>query len=164
MASYVDQLGLEVKGSEAERLGLLVTLVMLLFALVSTVIIGLSALNIAHTFLMLIAERQREIGVLRAMGATQRDVRRLILGEAGIIGTVGGILGVLGAIVAGTLCDWISATYVPNFPYKPDSYFVFSVALMVGAIAFAMLCCIVGAIIPAQRAARLNPAQALTSP
>ena len=44
---------------------------------------------------MQVTERRRELGLLRAVGATQRDVRMVVLGEAALIGLIGGLLGVL---------------------------------------------------------------------
>ena len=112
---------------------------------------------------MLVAERRREIGVLRAVGASRGDIRAVILGEALLIGTFGGGLGVLLAMIMGWLCDWLSATRIPEFPFKPETYFGFSPTLVVGAIGFAIVFCLVGALFPAQRAASLNPAEALSA-
>src|SRR5690242_14962178 len=123
----------------------------------------MSAVNIAHTFFMLISDRKREIGILRAVGATKADVRRIILGEAAAVGAVAGALGIAIGVLASLVIDFLSRRFVPDFPFKPDSYFLFTPTLLGGALVFAVLFCVLGAYLPARRAAELQPAQALTS-
>ena len=86
----------------AESVGLAVTLVTLGFTLISLIIVCIAAVNISHTFFMIIYERRRELGLLRALGATRSDVRRIILGEASLIGVVGGSV----RSRSGTDCDF----------------------------------------------------------
>jgi ABC-type antimicrobial peptide transport system permease subunit len=69
--------------------------VTLVFTLVSVLIVGIAAVNISHTFLMNVYQRRREIGVLRAVGASRADVRALVLGEALVLGVLGGLSGAL---------------------------------------------------------------------
>jgi ABC-type antimicrobial peptide transport system permease subunit len=125
-------------------------------------IILIAAINIAHTFMMLISERRWEIGVLRAIGATRGNIRTVILGEALIVGLVSGGLGLALAGAAAWACDWYSANRIPDFPFKPETYFLFSPGLVVASVGFAALFCLLGAFMPANRAARMEPASALT--
>jgi len=162
LAAHVKSMGFELAESEGEKVGLFITLATVLFTLISVMIVLIAAINISHTFMMLISERRWEIGVLRAVGATRNHIRAVILGESGVVGLVGGVLGLLLAYVAAWTCDWYSATYVPDFPFKPETYFVFSPGLVVAAVGFAVLFCLLGAFIPANRAARMEPAAALT--
>jgi ABC-type antimicrobial peptide transport system permease subunit len=126
------------------------------------VIVGIAAVNIMHVFFMLIYERQKEIGIMRAIGASRRDIRRIILGEAAIVGAGAGTVGIIFAYAAGELFDWISASYIPDFPYKPLTYFDFHPLLLAAAFVFAIGFCVVGAFFPARRAARTDPARVLT--
>jgi len=153
---------LDAKHAQAERLGLVITIVTLIFTLISLLIVTISAINIAHTFLMIIAERRREIGILRALGASRHHIRVIILGEAALLGVFGGLLGVAVGVGAARLVDWLSARYVPDFPFKPETYFIFPPFLLVTGVAAAVVFCLVGAYIPARRAARMEPARAFT--
>lgn len=162
LASYVKRMGFDLKESEGEKVGLFITLATVLFTLISVMIILIAAINIAHTFMMLISERRWEIGVLRAVGATRGHIRTVILGEAGIVGLISGCLGLGLAYAAGWACDWYSAHRIPDFPFKPETYFSFSPTLIGAAIGFALLFCLLGAFLPAHRAARMEPASALT--
>jgi putative ABC transport system permease protein len=73
-----------------------------------------------------------------------------------------GAVGVMLAIAAGRAFDWISASYIPDFPYKPRTYFDFDPLLLLAAFGFAVGFCVLGAFFPANRAARTDPARVLT--
>ena len=163
IAAAARALGLAIVDTGAERAGVAITLIGLLFVLVSLAILAVAALNIAHTFFRAVAERRREIGVMRAVGASRRDIHRLLLGEAAAIGAVGGALGLAAAFAAARLADWAAARFVPEFPFKPDTFFHFS-PITSGAIwGFAVLTCLMGALLPAAAAARVDPSAALAS-
>jgi ABC-type antimicrobial peptide transport system permease subunit len=112
---------------------------------------------------MLISERRREIGILRAVGASRTDVKKIILCEAAVIGAVGGTVGIGVGVAAARIIDFLSAKFVPDFPFKPTTYFLFTPELLVGALGFAVAFCVVGAFFPARQAAAMQPAQALAS-
>jgi ABC-type antimicrobial peptide transport system permease subunit len=126
------------------------------------VIVGIAAVNIMHVFFMLVYERQHEIGIMRAVGASRGDIARIILGESAVLGLCAGLLGLLIAWASSLLVDWISGEYVPDFPYKPTTYFVFEWWIVVGALGFAVAFCVLGAFLPARRAAKMEPAAVLS--
>jgi putative ABC transport system permease protein len=162
----VNALGFDLDLSErrmAESVGFAVMLITLGFSLISLIIVGIAAVNIAHTFFMVISERKRELGLLRALGATRADLRGIILGEASVIGLVGGSLGLLLGLGACALVDVLITRVLPDFPFKPDSLFRYPWWLFLGSLVFAVLFCWLGALWPANRAARLDPASALTA-
>jgi putative ABC transport system permease protein len=162
VALAVQEMNLDVADTGAEQAALLIAIFTLIFALVSAVIVGIAAVNIMHVFFMLVYERQHEIGIMRAVGASRGDISRIILGEAAILGLVAGLAGVAIAFGASLLFDWVSTNYVPDFPYKPETYFVFPWWLLLAALAFAVSFCIFGAFLPARRAARMEPAMVLS--
>ena len=162
LASHAKDLGFDLAESEGEKVGLFITLATILFTLISAIIIFIAAINISHTFMMLISERRWEIGVLRAVGASRTHVRLVILGEAAIVGLFSGALGLGLALAAAHGCDWYSANNIPDFPFKPETYFVFTAPLLGGALGFGVLFSVLGAFVPAHRAARMAPAAALT--
>jgi hypothetical protein len=162
VALGVAEMDLEVADTGAEQAALLIAIFTLIFALVSAVIVGIAAVNIMHVFFMLVYERQHEIGIMRAVGANRGDITRIIMGEAATLGLFAGITGVAIAFGASFLFDWVSATYVPDFPYKPETYFEFPWWLLAAALGFAVSFCIMGAFLPARRAARMQPAAVLS--
>jgi putative ABC transport system permease protein len=156
-----DDLGLRLEDSLGERFATAIFLVTTLFVLISFVIITISAINIAHNFFMQVSERRRELGILRAVGATRTDVRLIILGEAALIGVIGGVIGIGLAVGSGALVDLASSAYLPRFPFKPETYFDFAPWIWLSGLGFSTFFCILGGFLPARRAALMEPAAAL---
>ena len=155
------ELDLRLQDSQGEKFALVIMIVTSLFLLISLVIVSISAINIAHSFFMQVSERRRELGLLRAIGATRGDIRGLILGEAALIGIFSGTLGVGCALIAGKVVDWIASAYLPDFPFKPETFFDFTWWIVVGGLAFSVVFCVFGGMLPAGKAARIEPARAL---
>jgi putative ABC transport system permease protein len=157
-----DDLDLRLEDSLGEKFATALFVIRLVLVLISLVIITISSINIAHNFFMQVTERRRELGLLRAVGATQSDVLLVVLGEAALIGLIGGLIGVgLGmALAAGV--DWGSAHYLPRFPYKPGSWFHFRWWIVIGGLACSTGFSVLGGYLPARRASTMEPAQALT--
>lgn len=154
-------LALSDKYEQAQRAGLLILLITLVFNLISLIILTVAAVNIMHTFLMLILERRRELALMRAVGASRGAIRKIVLGEATILGAVGGAAGTLIGWTATRVVDLVFRTRVGDFPFKPDSLFVFEPWMFVAAVAVAIVFCWIGALFPAIRASRIDPAAAL---
>jgi len=130
--------------------------------LISLVIITISSINIAHNFFMQVTERRRELGLLRAVGATQSDVLLVVLGEAALIGLIGGLIGLAIGVALAAGIDWGSAHYLPRFPYKPSSWFHFKWWIVAGGLVCSTGFSVLGGYLPARRASTMEPAQALT--
>ena len=157
--------GFSIDSSEqrlADSVALAVTLVMIGFTLISLTIVAVAAVNIGHTFFMIIYERQREIGLLRAVGASRSDIRATIYGEAAIVGLAGGAAGILLGASACLLMNALAVRLIPKFPFKPDQFFAYPWWMFVGGMALAVVFCLAGAFTPADRAAKLDPARTLS--
>ena len=161
-ATEVLGLALSERYANAERAGLLILLVTLVFNLISAIILLVAAVNIRHTFLMIILERRRELGLMRALGATRGDIRALVLSEATALGLIGGSAGVLLGLLAMRLTDAVFHSKVQDFPFKPESLFVLAPWMIAMALGVAVLFCWIGALVPAIRASQIDPARALT--
>jgi len=157
-----ETLDLRVEDSIGEKFAVAIFIIRLVLVAISLVIIVISAINIAHNFFMQVTERRRELGLLRAVGATQTDVKLVVLGEAALIGFIGGALGVGVGVGLATLIDWLVSHYLSNFPYKPTTWFHFRWWIVVGGLVCAALFAVLGGYLPARRASKMEPAQALT--
>ena len=165
VAAAVKKLGLEIDETEkryAVQIGAAVELVTLALSLLATLITGLAAVNTMQTFYASVRERIREIGILRAVGATRGDVAGVVLAEAAATGLVGGIAGVLLARLAALVVDRLAQTGLPDFPFKPPTFFAFHAGHVAIGVGVALLAALLGAFLPARAAARLDPAKALT--
>ncbi|HEU0033795.1 MAG TPA: ABC transporter permease [Kofleriaceae bacterium] len=157
----VDEQGLRLEDNLGERFATVIFVIRLLFLIISIAILVIAVINIGHNFFVQVSERRREIGIMRAVGATRTDVLMIILGEAAVIGIVGGVLGIGLALAIGAGWDAYAAHNIPRFPFKPASWFEFKTWIWASGLAFSTLFCILGGYLPARRAARMEPAQAL---
>jgi ABC-type antimicrobial peptide transport system permease subunit len=110
-----------------------------------------SLFGIVNTLVLTVFERTREIGMLRAVGMTRRQVRRMIRYESVITAAIGGVLGILLGIVLGALL--VARVDFIDFTLPIGQLIVFAIA--------AILVGILAAIFPARRASRLNVLRAL---
>jgi putative ABC transport system permease protein len=149
------------KDTRARDVSVLISLTMGLLALVAAVILVVSASNIAYTFRVLVTERRGEIALYRAVGASGADMRAWMLALALVVGVTGGVIGLAVARLLAVAADIAAAKKLPDFPFKPSTFFDFPWWLPLAAVGFAALFAIVGALGPARRAARLEPAGAL---
>ncbi len=144
-----------------KSLRLVFTVFDLFLGLFGSLALTVASLGIINTLVMAILERRREIGILKALGATDRDVRSLFFAEAGAMGLFGGFFGVALGWLIGQALTWGTTIYLhkQNLPGVKISYVPWWLAL--GAIVFAIIVSLVAGLYPAARAARLNPVEAL---
>ena len=121
-----------------------------------------ASFGIANTMIMSILECTREIGIMKAIGAEDREIKLIFFVEAAVIGVFGGLIGVL---VAWAI-DGIANRLAYRFILKPQGasfvdFFSLPPYLSIGAILFALIVSIVAALYPAARAARIDPVRAL---
>jgi len=144
-----------------KSLRLVFTVFDLFLGLFGSLALTVASLGIINTLVMAILERRREIGILKALGATDRDVRSLFFAEAGAMGLFGGFFGVALGWLIGQALTWGTTIYLhrQNLPGVKISYVPWWLAL--GGIGFAIIVSLVAGLYPAARAARLNPVEAL---
>ncbi len=120
--------------------------------------------GIANTMIMAILERTREIGVMKALGARNAEIRRLFVMEAAAIGGVGALFGIGGGWAFGKGLNLLVAWFVEKRGGPEGVYlFVVSPWLAGGTLAFAVVVAVIAGLYPAWRASRLDPVAALRS-
>ncbi|MDX6710919.1 MAG: hypothetical protein QOH96_1935 [Blastocatellia bacterium] len=123
-----------------------------------------ASFGIANTMIMSILERTREIGIMKAIGAEDREIKLIFFVEAAFIGFFGGVIGCIAAVVIDSIANRLAFRFVLK-PQGADyvDFFALPPYLWLGAIAFAVIVAIAAALYPAARAARIDPVKALTS-
>ncbi len=121
-----------------------------------------ATLGVANTMMMAIYERTREIGVLKAVGARNREVRRMFTADAVLLGFIGGVVGLILGTLLGRLVDWIGHLYLAREGVTGIGQMsIVPPWLAIGSLLFAALIGVLGGFYPATRAARLDPVAAL---
>jgi putative ABC transport system permease protein len=123
--------------------------------------LAVAFLGIVNTLVMAILERRREIGIMKALGASDGDVKRIFFVEAGSMGALGGALGVGLGWLIGRAINVGTNIYLVRQQIRPESFWYVPVWLVVGALTFSIVVSLFAGLYPASRAARLDPVQAL---
>ncbi len=125
--------------------------------LIRSVVMIVVVLGIASVLVVSVVQKKREIGILRAMGATQGQVLRVFLLQGALVGALGSMLGVL--LASGLI--WAFTTFVRGSDGLPLFSISLQPLLALQIAALATLCGVLAAVAPARRAAALDPAQAI---
>ena len=149
---------LTLESNEAIRsraLGL-ITQTTSLFDVMSIITMMVAALGVINTLTMNVAERTREIGMLRSLGMTRRQIAKMILAEAGMMGLVGGALGIVfGVLMSRTVLS--SMNRMAGFRLE----FTLPLAGVVVSLIIALVISQLAALWPARRAARIRIIEAI---
>ena len=150
---------LEIVVQVANRI---VTAITIMFTMIGSIALLVATIGIANTMVMAIYERTREIGILKAMGASRGEIRQMFMMEAGFIGLIGGVFGLLLGWALGLGLNQAIQIYMKyrELPVR-GHFFVVTPTLAVGVILFATFIGLVAGLLPAQRAAKLDPLEAL---
>jgi putative ABC transport system permease protein len=120
-----------------------------------------ASLGIVNTLVMAILERRREIGIMKAIGASDGDVRGLFFAEAATMGALGGILGVVMGWLIGRIINIGTNVYLSRQSLPTETFWAVPWWLVASAIGFGLVVSLVSALYPASRASKLNPVEAL---
>lgn len=131
----------------AGRIATALTIVLFLIGTISLIISGIGIMNI---MLVTVTERTREIGIKMAVGARRREILCQFLAESILLATSGGVVGILMGISGPLIAKWVTGFDIPIS--RISIALAFTLSLLVGVIF---------GLIPANRAAKLNPTEAL---
>ncbi|HSF80649.1 MAG TPA: ABC transporter permease [Anaerolineales bacterium] len=169
VADRIKEMGFNAWASQGSVQGIsnFFLVVQIIFGGIGAVSLLVAAIGIANTMAMAILERTREIGLMKAVGATNRDVLTIFLGEAAGIGFLGGLGGLVLGWSVGQVINVLGLVYLagqtggmPGMPLSAISV-VTPTWLLVFALVFATLIGLISGVYPALRAATLIPVNAL---
>jgi putative ABC transport system permease protein len=119
---------------------------------IASISLAVAGILIMNVMLVAVSQRTAEIGLLKAIGAPARRIRRLFLAEAGLLSLTGGLLG----LVVGEAGSWVLGEVYPALPVSAPLWAV------AAALGVALGAGLLFGVLPARRAARLDPVQALS--
>lgn len=149
--------------SVLEQVETMLTVITVIIGFLTGIALIVSTLGIVNTMITSVLERTREIGIFKAVGATNGQVMAVFLTESAIIGLVGGLVGLGVAVLAMIPGDMIAAGIIADraaVPYT-GGVFVLPLWLAIAGPALGTVTAILAAIAPARRAARIDPVKAL---
>jgi len=125
-------------------------------------IVFVAALNIIATLILMVMEKTRDIGILIAMGATSRNIRKIFFLQGAMIGIIGTAAGVIFGLVWCWLANTFQLIKVPvdiyQISYVPFHIKVFDLLLIIG---ITLLISLLSTLFPSHRASKVNPVMAL---
>lgn len=140
----------------------MIELVNQLYGLITMVLIGIASISIivggigiANAMVASVMERTKEIGLLKAIGASDNKILTMFLLEAGFIGMVGGLIGIMIGYGISFLVSYVAE--ISGFVLESN----FSIEIVLGSLLFSMFVGMVSGYFPAKKAAKLDPVEAL---
>jgi ABC-type antimicrobial peptide transport system permease subunit len=137
------------------------TVLDLFLGIFGSLALAVATLAIINTLVMAVLERRREIGVMKAIGASDQDVKRLFFTEAGAMGFFGGILGIVLGFGIGKAINFGTGVYLHSKQLPSEPVWIMPPWLVGAAIAFSVIVSLLAGLYPASRAAKLDPVQTL---
>lgn len=128
---------------------------------VGAIALVVAAIGIINTMIMSIYERTREIGIMKAIGASNNEILKIFLLEAGTIGIFGGVGGIILSFFGKFLVNFGLGVYLQSIGTKPVDAMIIPFWLAISALVFAFVVGVISGVYPARKAARLSPLTAL---
>ncbi|MDI6778499.1 MAG: ABC transporter permease [Patescibacteria group bacterium] len=143
---------------EVNKFFKIINFVLALFGVIALVV---SAIGMFNTMTVALMERTQEIGIMKAVGASDRDIKAMFIAESTIMGFLGGIAGLILGIMAGKLLNIFINTLAERLGGKAVSLFFYPAWFVLLIIALAVLVGFVTGVVPARRASQVDPLEAL---
>jgi putative ABC transport system permease protein len=143
---------------QAKKIFRIIQIILGLFGMVALIV---SAIGMFNTMTVMLLERTNEIGIMKSIGVSRRDVKKLFLFEAMIMGFLGGLGGVVLGYLAGEIANFAMNALAKNFGGQAIDLFVRPLWFLVVIISTSTFIGFLTGVFPARRAGKLNPLDAL---
>jgi putative ABC transport system permease protein len=140
----------------AEGVGSIIAILSFVLGGIASIALVVAGVGISNTMFTSVMERTKEIGVMKAIGATNYNVMEIFLIESGILGFFGGLIGTILGFIISQIITALAGTIIP-VPFKA----IVSIEMVIFSLLFSFFVGIISGIWPARRAAKLQPVDAL---
>lgn len=147
--------------SMQETISSVINTLNLFLAGIAAISLVVGAIGIANTMFMSVMERTRQIGTLKALGATNFEVMLMFLFESAMIGFIGGLIGIFLGFIASGLISELGIRMIFIGMRGTTSMTIITPQLILFAMGFSVLIGVISGLLPARRAAKLEPVEAL---
>lgn len=168
IANYIEQdLGYSTENVQtvAETLKKILIGIKLVLSVVGIIVISIASLDVINTMIMSIYERTKKIGIMKAIGASKKDIRNLFLVEGFVIGLLGGIFGTLFSLFNLSIIKQILTIILQSLEFSDVSFLKSIITIDINiaciTIIFSIIITTIASLYPAIKASRLDPIEAL---
>ncbi len=140
-----------------EQAGQILDVMSIVFSTIAGISVIIGAINVANTMYMAVTERTRDIGVMKAVGAKERDILMIFLIESGFLSLIGGLVGAIFGYGLATAFAMAARQLTGISNLAP----IFSPSLVFGTAILSFVIGVISGILPARKASKLQPLEAL---
>lgn len=146
--------------NQAKKIMNIITIILMVFGITALIV---AAIGMFNTMVVAFLERIYEVGIMKSLGATDRDVKNLFLVESSIMGFMGGASGVILGISLGQLFNWLLNLLSRNLGGKPFTLFITPYWFAIATIILSTFIGLISGFWPARRASHLSPKEAFVN-
>lgn len=143
-------------GSAVEQLESVFGILQAVLLAIASISLIVAAMGIMNTMLMSVMERTHEIGVMKAIGAKNRNILSLFLLEAGVVSAIGGVFGCIFGVIGAKAISFFLYT-----AYEVEIAAIVKPEVLLGGVAVAMIVGVLSGLYPARKASKMSPVEAV---
>jgi ABC-type antimicrobial peptide transport system permease subunit len=153
--------GVQTAKETLDQIKKIFTLIGLIIGAIGGIVLFVAALGIINSMVMATYERTREIGILRACGATRPSIRNMFIFEAATLGFLGGVIGLALSFGLAKILNTVGNNIASTQGVPITNFISFPLWLIIGVVALTTFIGAISGLLPAIRASRLDPVEAL---
>lgn len=149
------------QGSYADQMNSMLIIVKVLLTFAGVIVLLVASIGVINTMSMAVHEKTKSIGIMKAEGASKKNIRRMFVVQSGTLGLVGGTFGAIIAIVSGTIINKVLIAYNIGNLEAGMKIVDISISTVVFTMLFTIVVAMLAGVIPARKAAKLDPVDSL---